>query len=349
MRAPLAVIAAAALLVSVSVLAATPASAADPTQGNDVSYPQCGAALPPTSPSFAIVGVNGGLANTTNPCFADERAWASTSPGGGGQPGLAYYVNTANPGLAGAWWPDANATQPSSGSVVRTPVAVANPYGVCAHGADAACAYVYGYSMARDDATIRGVSDAGSRTWWLDVETLNTWQPDLIANRASLEGMTAYFRGIGARVGVYSTPAHWAEIIGVVPATSPLATAPSWLALGPVTYQKARKQCGAVPFTPRGRLEMTQLVANGFDYDVACLQLSPKKPTITGTSVLTAKPHAWKPSTVTLKYRWFRNGVAVATGRTYRATTPGKYTVAVTGKALGYSTTTVTSKVKRIR
>src|ERR671920_2353469 len=35
--------------------------------GNDVSWPQCNKALP-EDPAFAIVGVNNGLANTTNPC-----------------------------------------------------------------------------------------------------------------------------------------------------------------------------------------------------------------------------------------------------------------------------------------
>ncbi len=43
--------------------------------GNDVSYPQCAKTIQ-SQQAFGIVGVNEGLANTTNPCLADEIAWA---------------------------------------------------------------------------------------------------------------------------------------------------------------------------------------------------------------------------------------------------------------------------------
>jgi hypothetical protein len=338
------------------------AGAADPLLGSDVAQPQCvgqtAAQLPPV-PSFAVVGVNGGVANTTNSCLAAQISWGSAAPGGGGQPGLAFYVNTANPALAGSWWPDSNSTQPSTPGVSRIPVTVANPYGRCAHGADAACAFVYGFSMALDDATVRGVPDPANRRWWLDVETINTWQSNKAANRASLEGMAVYFRGIGASVGVYSTPAHWAEIVGTVPATSPLATLPSWRALGPVSHASARKACGKPSFTPRGRVVMTQFVSGGFDWNVACQKLSSApKPKVKGTAAvghsLKVVKRAWKPGKVALSYRWLRNGkpIAKATHSTYtlkKADAGKRISVRVTGEKTGYATIVKSSSAKKVK
>lgn len=90
------------------MLAGTPAQAAGAAgPGNDVSWPQCGKTLP-RGQTFAVVGVNNGLANTTNPCLATQLSWAGTSTGGTGQPLVALYVNTANPGTSGSWWPTSN-------------------------------------------------------------------------------------------------------------------------------------------------------------------------------------------------------------------------------------------------
>src|SRR5262249_44599895 len=106
--------------------------------GNDVSWPQCGKPLP-RGQLFGIVGVNNGLANNTNPCFAAQLAWANTSTGLTVQPKAALYVNTANPGLAGSWWPASN---------VYGGETIFNPYGSCDGKDTAACAYMYGYAKA---------------------------------------------------------------------------------------------------------------------------------------------------------------------------------------------------------
>jgi hypothetical protein len=343
----------------------SPASASNPL-GTDVSAPQCsangtgtGLGAVPTGAAFVIVGVNAGIATSTNPCLAAQIAWGSGAPGGIRQPALAYYVNTANPALAGTWWPDSNATQPAATTVARVPVAVSNPYGACAHEPGPACAYVYGYSIARDDATVRGVPAASGTMWWLDVETANTWQPDRVANRAVLEGMAAALTSAGGRVGVYSTPAHWDEVVGTVPASSPLAVLPSWRALGPVPAAAARKGCGAQSFTPSGRLEITQYVAGGFDYNIECLVLaSTPRPKLRGTpkvgEKLAAKASGWKPASTKLTYRWSRDGspLSGATHKRYavRSADAGhRITVTVTGTKTGYSTVAKTSKAQRVR
>lgn len=256
-----------AVALGLVLLGSAPATAA-PSRGAeavgiDVSWPQCGKALP-QQPAFAIVGVNGGRANTANPCFAQQLAWAGTAPDPqlASQPRVALYVNTGNPGLLGSWWPTSN---------TYGGVAVANPYGTCGSGAGdfKACSYMYGYAMAYDDATIRGVSDPASYQWWLDVETGNSWQTDKGANAADLEGMTDYFKSINADVGIYSTGYQWGQIAGTVPSSSPLAGLPSWLA-GARSLAGAKSNCSLPGLTPGSRVALTQYVSSGLDYNYSC-------------------------------------------------------------------------------
>lgn len=228
--------------------------------GNDVSWPQCNKTLPKT-PAFAVVGVNNGLANTTNPCLATELSWAAKAVGGTGQPLVALYVNTANPGLAGSWWPVSNTYAGTT---------VSNPYGTCSGRDDAACAYMYGYAKAYDDASSMGVSQPAGYLWWLDVETSNSWSTDAAANRADLEGMTAYFRGIGADVGVYSGGSQWGQIAGTVPAGSSLYSLKSWLP-GAGSASEAKSKCSAAALTGGGKVTLTQFISGGWDYDYSCL------------------------------------------------------------------------------
>src|SRR4051794_22516535 len=96
------ILAAAGLLI----VQGPPAEAAASGAGNDISWPQCGRTLP-TGQAFGIVGVNNGLANTTNPCLATELSWAGNSKGTTLQPKTALYVNTANPGQPAAGGPAA--------------------------------------------------------------------------------------------------------------------------------------------------------------------------------------------------------------------------------------------------
>lgn len=228
--------------------------------GNDVSWPQCGTALP-SSARFGVVGVNDGLANTTNPCFADQLRWAQGIPASGtSQPVAQLYVNTANPGKQGAWWPKSNTT------LDQGPVP-SNPYGRCTGKPDAACAYVYGWQMAAKDVRGRGVP-SGRYTWWLDVETENTWSKDTTANRADLEAMATVLEDAGGTVGIYSTSSQFSRIAGSLPAGSPLAKLPTWLA-GAASQQDAATRCGGPSFTG-GTNRLVQWVAGGLDYDLSC-------------------------------------------------------------------------------
>ncbi|WP_422934842.1 hypothetical protein [Sinomonas sp. P47F7] len=233
--------------------------------GADISYPQC-RALPPSDAAFGVVGVNRGTSTTTNPCLASELAWANGTQGGTTQPRLQLYVNTSNPGApapapAPAGWPKSGST----------------PHGQCSGQAGAACAWQFGWERAADDVAQRlapaaraaGLpAGADNYTWWLDVETANTWQEDTTANRAVLEGMTASFAAQGARVGLYSTARQWGRIVGIVPSTSPLSALPDWLA-GTTTADGAKALCAQPPLTSHGRVALTQYVA-AVDGDYPC-------------------------------------------------------------------------------
>jgi hypothetical protein len=221
-----------------------------------VSHPQCGAPLP-EGQAFAVVGVNGGTAVTTNPCLGEQLAWAEQSIGGTVHDAVQLYVNTANPAGAGAW--------PQSGST---------RYGDCDGSNSRACAYQYGWERALDDATIRGISRPEQYMWWLDVETANSWDytdGGGTRNAAVLEGMTEYFTSIGSRgVGLYSTRYQWARIIGNgVSSTSSLNGLSNWRPTGN-TLEGAQYFCGLEPLTPGGVIEITQDTTD-YDYNHSCI------------------------------------------------------------------------------
>ena len=237
--------------------------------GNDVSYPQCGITLP-AGQAFGIVAVNDGLANTTNPCLDAEIAWADTSTGAARQPRASLYVNTADPGSNGVTdWPQTNYDSFSGERI-------ADPYGSCTGGNTRACAWQYGWDLADLDAQTRGVQSPGSYLWWLDVETINSWQSSAQENRADLEGMASYFRHIGATVGIYSTAKQWDPIVGNVPSSSPLYRAPDWIP-GAKTLSQAKKNCHEAPLTSGGAITVTQWKTSPTSSDLSCRSLSQKK------------------------------------------------------------------------
>jgi hypothetical protein len=63
-----------------------------PDYGIDISFPQCGRTLRDMPDGYAIVGLDGGMPDRPNPCFAPQWRYASR------QTGAAVYVNTADNG-----------------------------------------------------------------------------------------------------------------------------------------------------------------------------------------------------------------------------------------------------------
>jgi hypothetical protein len=244
--------------------------------GNDISWPQCGKKLP-SGQAFGIVGVNGGLANTTNGCMATQLAWAAKSSGAANQAKTQLYVNTANPGgLNTVSWPKNN-VDPSG-------YLTSNPYGTCDGSDTPACAWQYGWNRAQEDvfdrfkpaaAAAKISDDPAAYRWWLDVEIENTWKTGAngqASNVADLEGMVAYFNGlVGAKVGIYSTSYQWGQITGsAVTSGSNLNNLASWLP-GAGSESTAKQYCSLPPLTSGGWVELTQFVSKNLDYDHSCV------------------------------------------------------------------------------
>lgn len=264
--------------------------------GHDVSYPQCGTALPTTG-RFGIVGVNGGKVSTANPCLATQYAWASRTPAGAD-----LYVNTGNPGAISTFYWSQSGTRDPALCTDRT------------SNADPGCAYNYGWHGGQDSLRIaRNTLGSGvtSRTWWLDVELANSWNGTPAANAASLQGaLDALVAGGIGTVGIYSTGYQWGQITGGY-STSTAATyrsgwasaftpkralesAPLWIA-GLSTVDAASRNCGT-SFTG-AKAALAQYSDGNLDGDLVCGAAPTTTPSPTPTT--TPKPTTTTPAPTT--------------------------------------------------
>lgn len=246
--------------------------------GYDISYVQCGKRLP-TDHYFGIVGVNGGTANNQNPCLSSQLTWAARAKAGSAQPAVQLYVNTANPGELISQittWPtspvDMNGTLPN------------NPYGdTCLGANDTACSWLYGWnrSIYTEGIFQAAAEKAGLSTttavyyWWLDVETMNTWQLQGFEaqrrNTAALEGFAAYYQSKHAKVGLYSTAVQWNDITGSVTSDgSNLNGLANWRPSG-TSLTNAKANCNVSPLTPGGFISLTQYVQKNLDHNHSCI------------------------------------------------------------------------------
>jgi hypothetical protein len=260
---PAFLLASAVLVVGASSAQAKPPKGGSPT-GYDVSYPQCGAALP-TNVSFAIVGVNDGIVYSANPCLgaadgSSELAWAErfeTLP--------ILYANTGDPGPAlSSHWPTGqttpqlcDATQPDS----------------------SACSYDYGWNAAIDsyhDAvnayiSLGQLAASAAQTpqpneWWLDVESANSWESNTSNNVSELQGEVAYLQSQGVTtIGFYATASDWQTITAN---TTVFNNSPSWHP-GAGSQRAAASFCGTTGITG-GPTRYSQYASGGLDADVRC-------------------------------------------------------------------------------
>jgi hypothetical protein len=213
-----------------------------PLTGYDVSWPQCGGAMPPSS-QISIVGVDDGHPFSQNPCLQQEAAWAATATQ------RAQYMVLDSP----VGWSSANVLQ----------YADHGPAGDCA-ATDYSCqSYNWGYNAANADVQYADAQGASSDEWWLDVElptassidpsgsncdAANFWVCDPKLNSLVIVSAVTALEQSGKHVGVYSTQGQWQAITGGLtlglpiwiagfdnpPATycDPAGTAASWFALG---------------------------------------------------------------------------------------------------------------------
>jgi hypothetical protein len=264
-----------------NVAAASSPKTSTPT-GFDVSFPQCGKSFP-TSAAFGIVGVNDGVALSTNPCLAQELSWAQATP----NQSPSFYSNTGSPG------PAYSPKWPTSQQIPQ----------VCAGANSPECAYDFGWNTAEvsftnavnaetTDGAVSPTSAAAQAKWWLDVETGNSWETteskygptrSSDANdQGVLLGAIAYFSSVGANsVGIYSTTSQWTRITGGSGTT--FANVPAWIP-GFATLGAAESACSMASFGG-GPVEMIQYPSGGFDGDYVCGELSaPTNSTTVGGS-----------------------------------------------------------------
>lgn len=257
--------------------------------GSDVSYPQCnpdeiGAVKTPATGKFGIVGLTKGKPYSYSDCGLSEWMNANTL-----QNPPEIYINTANPAPSSKfYWPTSGAHDPV---LCRNASSVADP----------GCAYDYGWHAAEDALTTavgKGITEAKSETWWLDVETDNTWSglgkgktPSTAkrqANAADLQGAVDYLRGQGVpAVGIYTSAAEWKSVTGgydkvTAPTYAkawkaeftpsyPLSTSPGWQ-LGIGRKSSASAACNTL--SPLGTANWLAQYAGPIDQDLACANLA---------------------------------------------------------------------------
>jgi hypothetical protein len=252
------------LIAVVVVLIVALGGNSTPTTGYDASYPQCAGSYP-SNPLFGIVGVNGGLATTANPCLSGELQWARSTPGQKDpkQPPLSLYINTANPGARHV--PD----WPTGGT---TPL-----YAACNGKLTNACSYLYGEQRAAHSyRLVTALDPAAAKTapWWLDVELAASWAGTYQLNIAALQGFIAGLHNAGAEgpIGIYSTGAQWHDITGLTAQTTQTAfdtRLPDWVAGTRATLAQARQNCASGGFTGVPPM-LAQFRTGKLDADLRC-------------------------------------------------------------------------------
>lgn len=235
--------------------------------GLDVSWPQCDDELPDAL-AFAIVGVNGGRVYSANPCLSTDADGAGQLEWAGRD--VQLYANTGNPGpRLSQFWPDGQ----------RDPRECRGD-GPFSAADTPDCAYLYGWNAAADSYRIAleafisaGWAEADAEalpwatTWWLDVETANSWRFDRRLNVATLQGARDFLESMEvAEIGFYSTPRMWEQLIG---STDAFAANPAWHA-GARDREDARQRCEDEPAFTGGELRMVQWVENGLDHNLSC-------------------------------------------------------------------------------
>jgi hypothetical protein len=223
-----------------SGLPVAPAAQLRSRYGNDVSWPQCGGALPPEGFGFSVVGVTGGRPFSQNPCFAEQWRWASTHGDGAG-----VYLNLA--------W-----TNPTDRR------GLTGPAGTCAVGELPCLAYNASAANVREAIEFARANGANPPVWWLDVEIFNQWSPYKDLNSYVVKAAIDTLAASGVRAGIYSSPLMWRRITGGVRFDVPI-----WLA-DIVGAADAPGWCGPERAFSGGPIWMVQALPGAWDINWAC-------------------------------------------------------------------------------
>lgn len=211
------------------------------TTGRSISWPQCGGAFTSQPGTFGIVGVTGGRAFYQNPCLVSEYHWAQSA-----QVAPSLIMNL-------------NAPVGTTAFKAQT-----GPRGTCAP-TDAVClSYNYGYNAAQSafaDAQSQGTP---SSTWWLDVETDNSWADESAQNTQVIQGAIDFLRSQSITTGIYSAARDWQKIAGGFRPDLPV-----WLA-GTLDQAAAPAGCAQSNSFDGGPVWLVQFTITDYDGVYAC-------------------------------------------------------------------------------
>jgi hypothetical protein len=201
----------------------------------DISWPNCKKI--PYGYAQGIVGATGGLDYHVNPCLSEETA---------SLPAYALYMNSGYPG-----------------ENIRKNLQDFPFY--CSDNNEVCHAYNYGYNAAVYAIRQAALHAAHSRTWWIDVESDNSWSASPEVNRANLLGMVAAIEKnvFLPKIGFYSYPGQWVQIThgwknGL----------PAWTATGQLESAAADAACRHNSFT--GGPQIFAQYTDKLDINVLC-------------------------------------------------------------------------------
>jgi hypothetical protein len=202
----------------------------------DISWPNC-QSFPRTGYTQGIVGVTGGLDFRPNKCLNAEAAMFSV---------YQLYMNTGYPGAG------------YGRKFQHAPLTCGPTSYVC-------LGYNYGYNAAMYALNYASRQDAHATTWWLDVETDNSWTTNPNVNIAVLRGAVAAIKQhiFPVTVGYYSYPGQW-ELL----TNNWHNGLPAWVATGQTAKTAAVLACHGTSFTG-GPISLAQYTVI-LDENVAC-------------------------------------------------------------------------------
>jgi hypothetical protein len=214
----------------------------EPVLGADISWPQCppgmgipykessGQPMPRADAEYVVIGLTNGPGFHANPCLADQVAYAHEH----GLLVAAYSVIS---------WPD-EAAQAQYGGLQEA-----------------------GRAQAQFNLQSMRAAGLDSPIIWLDVEQVPhyEWSTSTAANAEVVLGAARGYADAGYRVGVYSTPAIWAGIVGDLS-----LGVPEWRAAGQTSQEEALSRCGNDWRIQGGVAVLAQWVEDGRDRNITC-------------------------------------------------------------------------------
>ncbi len=210
--------------------------------GADISWPQCppgmgipfketsGQPMPRDDAEYLIIGLTNGPGFHANPCLADQVAYAKER----GLLVAAYSVIS---------WPD-EAAQEQYGGLQEA-----------------------GRAQAQFNLESMKAAGLDSPIIWLDIEQVPhyEWSTSTAANAEVVLGAARGYAEAGYRIGVYSTPAIWAGIVGDLS-----LGVPEWRAAGQTSQDEAVSRCGSDWLIQGGIGALAQWVEDGRDRNITC-------------------------------------------------------------------------------